>query len=358
MAGTDASVEDALRDREGRLLAILNTAADAIITIDEQGIIQSVNPATEQLFGYATDEMVGKNVSMLMPQPYRDEHDRYLQRYLETGRARIIGIGREVVARRKNGSVFPADLAVSRVDHLKLFTGIIRDITRRKDLEREVAEIATLQQWRIGEELHDSVAQELTALNLLVDDLAETLRTDPGKAPFLVERMSQGLRRSQKELRDALHGLLHVSVEAHGLTAALSELADRIRGDGKLDCSFDCSDLVAVANKLTATHLYLIAQEAIHNAVKHAHAKKVSITLRKTGGGLVLSVIDDGVGPPSSTAKHQGLGMRIMQNRAAILGARLTIGPVKPSGTKVTCTWLRTNDAKEEAHEESASPDR
>jgi two-component system CheB/CheR fusion protein len=112
----------ALREREKSLQAILNTAADAIITINATGFIQSANPAAERMFGYAAAEMVGQNVKILMPSPYREQHDRYLDNYKKTGVKKIIDIGREVEAQRKDGSVFPVDLAVSAVDHLGLFT--------------------------------------------------------------------------------------------------------------------------------------------------------------------------------------------------------------------------------------------
>ncbi len=258
------------RDGEARLAAILNTAADAIITIDVHGAIQSVNAAAERMFGYAAAEMIGQNVKMLMPAPYREEHDRYLARYLQTGEKHVIGIGREVEGRRKDGSTFPVDLAVSEVGHLKLFTGLLRDISRRKELEREVVEIASLEQRRIGQDLHDSVSQELTALNMLAGDLAEILRSDPSKASPLVERLVQGLQRSQQELRAVMRGLLPVSVDAEGLMAALSDLANRTQQTDKVTCVFDCPRPVFVEDNLVATHLYLIAQEAVHNAVKHS----------------------------------------------------------------------------------------
>jgi PAS domain S-box-containing protein len=126
-----------LQDSEARNRAILETAVDAIITIDERGVIESVNPSTERLFGYAAAELVGQNVKVLMPPPYRDEHDGYLANYLGTGRKKIIGIGREVVARRKDGTTFPIDLAVSeiRLGERRLFTGIIRDLTARERAE-------------------------------------------------------------------------------------------------------------------------------------------------------------------------------------------------------------------------------
>ena len=120
-----------------RLRAILHTAADAIVTIEASGTIESVNPAAERMFGFMPGELLGRNVSVLMPPPWREEHDRYVARYLRTGEARIIGIGREIVAQRKDGDVFPVDLAVSevRLPGRRLFTGIIRDLTERREME-------------------------------------------------------------------------------------------------------------------------------------------------------------------------------------------------------------------------------
>jgi PAS domain S-box-containing protein len=335
--------EDFLRVSRERLRAVVETAADAIITIDVKGIIQSVNKATERMFGYSAAEMIGQNVKILMPSPYREKHDRYLDDYDRTGVKKIIGIGREVVAQRKDGSTFPVDLAVSAVDHLKLFTGILRDITRRKELEREVVEIASLEQRRIGQDLHDSVGQELTALNILAGDLAESLRTNPSDGSMLVEQMVRGLQRSQRELRTVMRGLLPVAVDTEGLMAALSDLADRIQQERKATCRFDCPEPVSVADNLAATHLYLIAQEAVHNAVKHAQPRNIRILL-ESNHVLSLSVQDDGIGMPAQpTENHGGLGLRIMRNRALIIGATLTIQPAEPIGTLVTCSLARTN---------------
>jgi PAS domain S-box-containing protein len=126
-----------LRMEKERTLAILKAAADAIVTIDRAGIIISINPATERIFGYAESELLGQNVSILMPPPYREQHDAYLEQYQKTGEAHIIDSGREVTGQRKDGSTFPADLAVSEVDHLGFYTGIIRDISLRKQVEEQ-----------------------------------------------------------------------------------------------------------------------------------------------------------------------------------------------------------------------------
>ena len=126
--------EEALRHQEARLRAILETAVEGIITIDERGTMESLNPAAEHLFGYRADEAVGRNVNLLMPSPYHEKHDRYLANYRATGERKIIGIGREVMGRRKDGTVFPLDLSVSEVQlgGRRIFTGFVRDLTRRK----------------------------------------------------------------------------------------------------------------------------------------------------------------------------------------------------------------------------------
>lgn len=135
-----------LQDRELRLQAILETAVEGIVTIDETGRIESFNPAAEKIFGYVSREVIGKNVQILMPEPYRHEHDGYLQNYRRTGHAKIIGIGREVLGRRCDGAVFPMDLSVSevRLAGRRIFTGFIRDITERKTAEKALLHYAAL----------------------------------------------------------------------------------------------------------------------------------------------------------------------------------------------------------------------
>jgi PAS domain S-box-containing protein len=309
------------------------------------------------MFGYAAAEMIGQNVKMLMPSPYREAHDDYIARYLQTGEKHIIGVSRETEARRKDGSVFPANLAVSEIEHLKLFTGIHCDLTERKRLEREVVEVASLEQRRIGQDLHDSVAQELTALTLLARDLAETLRTNPANGALLLQRMEQGLQRSQQDLRAVLRGLLPVAVDSEGLMAALADLADRTQREGKVTCTFDCPEPVSLADNLTATHLYLIAQEAVHNALKHGRPRNIRISLR-SDHVLALRVQCDGTGMPAGPGARGGLGLRIMRNRAAIIGATLTVEPAEPTGTVVTCVLVRKNHEPQKAREPGPGPDR
>src|SRR5215467_10568329 len=136
------STRDALA-REAHLASILETVPDAMIVIGEDGIVQSFSPAAERLFGYSAEEVIGKNVNMLMPSPYRENHDDYMRRYLRTGERRIIGIGRVVVGERKDGSTFPMELAVGemRSSDRHFFTGFIRDITQRQQSEARLQEL-------------------------------------------------------------------------------------------------------------------------------------------------------------------------------------------------------------------------
>ena len=140
-----AKTEFYLRDSETKLRAVIDHAVDGLITIDQQGIVEVFNPACERLFGYLAEEVIGRNVKMLMPEPYHGQHDTYLTRYLTTGDARIIGTaGREVTGRRRDGSTFPMDLSVSSFElrNGRHFSGIIRDITARKEAERRLEESA------------------------------------------------------------------------------------------------------------------------------------------------------------------------------------------------------------------------
>src|SRR5262249_29175737 len=143
------AAERALRESAGRMRALIETAVDGAILIDARGIVLMFNPACEKLFGYFADEVIGKNVRMLMPEPYRHEHDGYIGNYLDTRNPRIIGIGREVVGLRAHGSTLPMVLSAGEANKQgggSIFVGIIRDITERKrteaDLQRTRAELA------------------------------------------------------------------------------------------------------------------------------------------------------------------------------------------------------------------------
>jgi PAS domain S-box-containing protein len=310
------------------------------------------------MWGYSEEEAITMSVDKLIPDGARAQAGALWTRLRRGARINSSESRRQT----KDGRVLDVWVTITAlVDEAGIPFAVgetIRDITERKQLEREVVKIATLEQQRIGHDLHDSVGQELTALNLLAGDLAQTLRTDAPNAPKLVEQIMRGLKRSQRELRAVLHGLLPVAVDSEGLMAALSDLAERIHEEKKVACRFECSTPVSIADNHAATQLYLIAQEAAHNAVKHAQALNIRIDLN-SADLLTLCVRDDGIGVPEQSIEYsRGLGLRIMRNRAAIIGATLTIERVQPHGTAVTCSLPRNTHGTTSTNETSQSPDR
>ncbi len=364
---TDVSMQrhalDALRQSEERIRTILKTASDAIITIDNSGIIDSVNESTEKIFGYSNTELVGQNVSMLMTQPFSNEHDAYIKRFLATGEPHIIGVGREVVCRRKDGSTFPADLAVSQVDHLGLFTGILRDISSLKEMQRHVLEIASDEQRRIGFELHDGTQQELTGLSLYANALQETIQsavevqtdgsplhqfkhTDFERLKHTASLLTKRISETNEHVRDLAHGIMPVQIDAEGLRSALVELAASINSRKGTQCFFEQTGEVTIRDNTTATHLYRIAQEAITNALRHGAADQIRISLSQQNDRITLEVSDNGIGLKpdalvSYTSTQAGMGMRTMKYRASLIGGRVEVKESAEGGTLIRCELLR-----------------
>lgn len=204
------AIEDALSAREAKLRSILETAPEAIVTIDERGTVEAFSTSAESLFGWKAEEIVGQNVSVLMPEPYRSGHDAYVRRYLNTGEARIIGIGRVVEGQRKDGTVFPMELAVGEVASkgARVFTGFVRDLTARQRMELELRQ-----------------AQKMEAVGQLTGGIAHDfnnlLTVVAGNLEMLEPRL---------EADETARTLLHEAQEAVELGA---QLTDRLLSFGR-----------------------------------------------------------------------------------------------------------------------------
>ena len=357
----------ALEESQARAHAVLGTTVDGVITIDARGRIETFNVGAERIFGYDAAEVVGQNVSVLMPEPYRSEHDGYMEAYHQTGVGRIIGIGREVVGRRRSGETFPMDLAVSEVvlpEGTKLFTGVVRDITERRVLEREVLRIAEAERRRIGQDLHDGLGQELTAIGLFLRGHAKALEREGHTRADEAHRLVGLVDDADTHARGLARSLVPVELERNGLETALARLAERATALYGTDVHAETTGSgPAEASALradAATNLFWIAQEAVSNAIQHGRADHVRVVLVRGADRLRLRVEDDGVGfdPPAPDGEaapeapdrdvsaparaarapdQRGMGLRIMHYRAHLAGGTLEIRPGAEGGTVVTC---------------------
>ena len=306
--------EQALRDSESRNRAILETVVDGIITIDERGLIESANPAAERLFGYTEAELKGRNVKFLMPEPYRGEHDQYLANYLTTGIKKIIGTGREVTGQRKDGSVFPMELAVSEVKlgEKRVFTGIVRDITERKTAERalrdakEVAEAANRAKDHflavVSHELRTPLNPILQTVHLFerMNDLPAPIRQDIAVIKRNVEQEARmvddllNLTRLQRNKIDLHQEVLDLHGAARIAVSHFSADFERNRIDLLLSLRAEHHHVWADPGRIDQ-----VLSNLLSNAVKFSPPNAGHVTVRSynTDDNTVrLEVIDNGIG--------------------------------------------------------------
>ncbi|ALG71683.1 histidine kinase [Azospirillum thiophilum] len=365
-------------EQEARYRAIVDTAVDPIVLIDDQGIVQSFNLAAEKTFGYAAADVIGRNVRMLMPEPYRTAHDGYLARYHRTGERRIVGIGREVEGLRKDGSVFPLDLSVGEwhVGKRRMYTGIMRDITARKAAEeailraRDEAEAARIEAVRARVEAeradraktkflaaasHD-LRQPLQSLFFFAHALSDKLENHP-TSPLLAS-----MTESLTGLRVMLDSLLDVSRLDAGVVKpsvtdfALGPLLDRLAEEYRIRATESGLRLRHVPTTAWISSdpalLERILRNLIENAIRYTERGNVLIGCLHRNGGLRLAVVDQGIGIPADKIqdifleftqlanperdrrKGLGLGLAIVRRLAGLLGHGMTVrsAPGRGSG--------------------------
>ena len=336
--------ENELRESEARSMAILDTAVDGIITIDARGRITLFNQAARNIFGYKEKEVLGKNISMLMPEPYRGEHDGYLHKYASTGRKKIIGSGREMTGLRKDGKTFPLYLAVSefRTSEGLSYTGIVRDISDQRRLEQEVLSISDHERRRIGQDLHDGLGQMLTGIGLMSQSLKKKLQKENSGAAEQANEITRLIREADEYAKNLSRGLLPVDFEVRGLATSLERLAANAERLFGITCTFREENPPLFHDTTVVEHLFRIAQEAISNAVKHGLAGEVALKLFATEEYACLRVIDDGKGFSGNWHEKKGSGMDIMQFRAQLIGANLDISNREEGGAELNCILPRS----------------
>jgi len=346
---TMAMTRDALA-REAHLQSILDTVPEAMIVIDERGIMRSFSSAAERLFGYGEDEALGQNVKILMPTPYRENHDGYLQRYIRTGERHIIGIGRVVVGLRKDGSTFPMELAVGEMNsgNRRFFTGFIRDLTERQktearlqELQSELVHISRLTAMgEMASTLAHELNQPLSAIsnylkgsrNLLEgrsDENATTIRSALDKAADQAVRAGQIIRRlrdfvSRGETERRAESIGKLVEEASAL--ALVGVKDRgIRVQFQFDPSVD----LVLADRVQIQQVLLNLIRNAMDAMETSEVRDLTIAIAPTDKNFVrISVADTGSGvapevakqlfQPFVTTKRHGMGVGLSISRTIV----------------------------------------
>jgi two-component system sensor kinase FixL len=353
--------------REAYLKSILDTVPEAMIAIDEHGLMQSFSSAAERLFGYEAEEAIGKNVKILMPSPYRENHDGYLERYQQTGERRIIGIGRVVVGQRKDGSTFPMELAVGemRSGDRRFFTGFIRDLTERQktevrlqELQSELVHISRLTAMgEMASTLAHELNQPLSAISnylrgsrrlleggtdeksTLMRDALDKAADQAMRAGHIIRRLRDFVSRGETERR--VESITKLVEEASAL--ALVGVKDRgIRAQLKLDPSveFVLADRVQIQQVLL--NLIRNAMDAMEDTTKRelvisvapADEGYVRVSVADSGSGIAPEVAELMFQPFITTKRHgMGVGLSISRTIIEAHGGRIWIERNPSGGT-------------------------
>jgi len=300
------------RDNAERLRAVVETAVDAIITIDAQGIIDSANPAAQAMFGYRSEELIGRNVKMIMPAPYRDQHDEYLDNFLTTGVKKIIGIGREVMGQRRDGSIFPVDLAVSemKVGTRRMFTGIARDVTERKRAAQELLRTAgdLERKSREKQEFFAILAHDLKHPVISIQGLLGLVKNDAFDK--LDEESQDNLRLSLSEC-DRMRGMLErinelgridhteLTDERVDLRQLVDGCIERLRAKLASKAIQVVVDVPSVTLRFPRWHVEQSLVNLLDNAINYGCPKqgdRLEITAKVSNGQVIVRVRDFGPG--------------------------------------------------------------
>lgn len=370
MAWERHSASAALRESEIRLKAIVESAVDGIITLDDQRLIRSVNPAVERMFGHRSDALLGRAITMLMPSPYRGGQDSDLAVGQEPTDPSLKGLGREMLGVRNDGSSFPVELAISEnlLDEHVTYTVLLRDITERKkvqehmrgwtiELEQRVAERTqelvhsrtrlralasdlTLteqrERQRIAAELHDYLAQLLVFGRM---KLSQAKRGNLGPTAELVQELDEMLDEALTYTRSLVAQLTPPVLREFGLVVAIRWLAEQMRRQ-ELAVAVHCDLELAQMPEDQAVLLFQSARELLINVAKHAGTAQASIAVWVEEGMLHLRVADEGAGfdQTSSTENFSApmFGLFSIRERMDALGGRMTVESSQGHGTKIT----------------------
>lgn len=329
-----------LKAKAQQLRAVIDTAVNGVLMLDAVGTILIYNRACKQLFGYASDEIVGRNIAMIMPAALQALPAGTQLSDPSADPPPMVGAARPMTCRRRDGSTFPAEVTTGEASDSDqpLFVCVVHDVSERRRLEAAVLDAVGQEQRRFASDLHDGLGQELTGLAFLLSALATEARNQGSAQASELERAYDVANRAMQSSQAIARGLSPIGAAEGGLIRALGDLVARLQGPSGPALEFSVAQgaplhLVPAA----ADHLYRIAQEALSNALKHSQAAAIKVTLDIEADHVRLEIRDDGRGVRSPDANPAGLGLRTMQYRASMIGARCGISSIKPHGTRVSC---------------------
>ena len=326
---------EALAERETQYRRLFETISDGVLVFEGKSRrMVDVNDAALRLYDYTREEFLGLRVESITAQ--RHETEASIRRTL-TGGAPLVPLRYH---KKKDGTIFPVEISASTflLKGRKMVCGIVRDITRKLELEREILAISDREQARLGRDLHDDLCGQLAGIEFLSQRLAADLVVHSADAVARAREIAQMVRHTMTKTRDLARGLAPIGLEAQGLTEALRDLAGRTQRVFGVTCRFRCRAPVLVPDHRTAFHLYRIAQEAVGNAIKHGKPRRVEIVLSGKDHRAILAVQDDGSGLPREGSRCNGMGLQIMKYRAEVIGGSLSVQTRPGKGTAVICT--------------------
>jgi signal transduction histidine kinase len=351
-----AQSETALRRQTNILQSILNSMGDGVIVADADGKILLFNPAAERLIRAGLGAVAPGDSSEQFQTYLSDTLTAYPTNehpLLRAMRGEIID-GAEIFMRKSDAPEGLWLTATGRPlidEHGRIQGGVVvyTDLSARKQMERQVAEISDREQRRIGQDLHDTLCQQLVSISFATELLREKLehqkRPEAIQAGHIAEMVNDGI----SQARHLARGFYPVRLEVEGLASALEELAETTQARDQVSCQFLCEEQILIHDTVAGNNLYRIAQEAINNALKHGHCKSISIGLGAVDEEVILTVKDDGVGFPDGKEVGPGMGLHIMNYRAKMIGASLDIRRGAGGGTIVICSFHNENFAAQEA---------